>query len=144
MQRENRRLAFSTLSIFEGNLKSIVCWWCSTNQEIVMTPTSLSPLTAPQLEFDATKLRTLIAEYVGVEAERVTDEAHFSDDLGLDWLDQIELIMLIEDGFAGIEISETQIEVVGDLIRHIENTNNPKSVVKNHQNTGPAFRRSAA
>ncbi len=96
---------------------------------------------APQLDFDTNKLRALIAEYVGIEAERVTDEAHFSDDLGLDWLDQIELLVLIEDEFAGIKISEIQIEVVGDLIRHIENTNNAKS---NHQNAGPPFRRSAA
>ena len=47
-----------------------------------------------------------------------------SDDLGLDWLDQLELMVLIEDEFAGIEIPETKIEVVGDLIRNIENTKN--------------------
>jgi acyl carrier protein len=62
----------------------------------------------------------LIAEYIGVDAKRVTDEASFSDDLGLDWLDRLELMILIEDEFADIEISErdaNQIEVVGDLIR---------------------------
>jgi acyl carrier protein len=75
---------------------------------------------APQLDFDTNKLRTLIAEYVGIEAELVTDEAHFSDDLGLDWLDQLELMVLIEDEFASIEIPEAKIEIVGDLIRHIE------------------------
>jgi acyl carrier protein len=40
--------------------------------------------------------------------------------LGLDWLDRLELMILIEDAFAEVEISEndvTQIEVVGDLIR---------------------------
>jgi len=60
---------------------------------------------------------------VGIEVKRVTDEAHFNDDLGLDWLDEIELMILIEDQFAGVEISETQIEAVGDLIRHIESQN---------------------
>ena len=94
-----------------------------------------------QLDFDTNKLRTLIAEYVGIEAELVTDEAHFGDDLGLDWLDQLELMVLIEDQFASVEISEIKIEVVGDLIRHIENPNKAQSAV---QNTGPAFRRSAA
>jgi len=79
---------------------------------------------AAQLDFDTNKLRTFIAKYVGIEAELVTDEAHFSDDLGLDWLDQLELMVLIEDEFAGIEIPETKIEVVGDLIRNIENTKN--------------------
>jgi len=96
---------------------------------------------APQVDFDTNKLRTFIAKYVGIEANQVTDERHFVDDLGLDWLDQLELMVLIEDEFAGVEISETKIEVVGDLIRHIENTNKAQSAV---QNSGLAFRRSAA
>jgi acyl carrier protein len=88
----------------------------------VMTLLNLSPMqrAAPQLDYDINKLRTLIAEYVDIEVKRVTDEAHFNDDLGLDWLDEIELMILIEDQFAGVEISETQIEAVGDLVRHIE------------------------
>jgi acyl carrier protein len=46
-----------------------------------------------------------------------------TEDLGADWLDRLELTMLIEDQFNGLEISDDdvdQIEVVGDLIRHIE------------------------
>jgi hypothetical protein len=45
------------------------------NQEIVLS--SLSPMqrAAPQLDYDINKLRTLIAEYVGIELKRVTDEA---------------------------------------------------------------------
>jgi acyl carrier protein len=77
-----------------------------------------------QLDFDTDKLRTLIADYVGIEAELVTDEAHFSDDLGLDWLDQLELMVLIEDEFVGIDFfantTAAQINVVGDLTRYIE------------------------
>jgi acyl carrier protein len=49
----------------------------------------------------ADKLRKLIAGYLGVDASRVTDEAHLSDDLGIEWLDQIELLLIIEDEFAG-------------------------------------------
>jgi acyl carrier protein len=79
---------------------------------------------AAQLDFYTNKLRTLIADYVGIEAELVTDEAHFSDDLGLDWLDQLELMVLIEDEFVGIDFfantTAAQINVVGDLIRYIE------------------------
>ena len=88
---------------------------------------TLSPMqrAAPQLDYDINELRTLIAEYVDIEVRRVTDEAHFNDDLGLDWLDEMELMILIEDQFAGVEISETQIEAVGDLIRHIESQNDP-------------------
>jgi acyl carrier protein len=79
---------------------------------------------AAQLDFDTNKLRTLIADYAGIEAELVTDEAHFSDDLGLDWLDQLELMVLIEDEFVGIDFfantTAAQINVVGDLTRYIE------------------------
>jgi acyl carrier protein len=90
--------------------------------EIVMALSSLSPMqrVRPRVNFDTDRVRALIAEYIGVDAKRVTDEARFSDDLGLDWLDRLELMILIEDEFAEVEISEndvTQIEVVGDLMR---------------------------
>jgi hypothetical protein len=42
---------------------------------------------------------------------------------GADWLDRLELMMVVEDQFAGVEITDDdvdQIEVVGDLIRFIE------------------------
>jgi acyl carrier protein len=60
-------------------------------------------------------------------SKRVTDEAHFTDDLGADWLDRLELMMVIEDRFTDVVITDEdvdQIEVVGDLIRHIENVDN--------------------
>ena len=45
--------------------------------EIVMALSSLSPMqrAAPRVNFDADRVRTLIAEYIGVDAKRVTDEA---------------------------------------------------------------------
>jgi acyl carrier protein len=73
--------------------------------------------------FTSRNIRTLIAEHLGVEVERVTDEAHFINDLGADWLDCLELIIVIEDQFPGLEIADDhvdQIKVVGDLIRYIE------------------------
>jgi acyl carrier protein len=106
----------------------------------------MSAPVAPQADFDAHRVRTLIAEYLGIDVEQVTDEARFSDDLGLDWLDELELMILIEDEFAGVEFSDTaanEIAVVGDLIRHIEMSNKTPGV-KNHQTAGSTFRRSAA
>ena len=85
---------------------------------------------------DADKVRSFIAEYVGIDAEEITDETHLTDDLGLDWLDQLELMVLIEDEFVGVDFfantTATQIELAGDLIRLIE-----------HHNAAPV-RRSAA
>jgi acyl carrier protein len=78
----------------------------------------------------ATKdVRTLIAHQLGIDVKRVTDEAHFTDDLGVDWLDRLELMIVIEDQFVDVVITDKdvdQIEVVGDLIRHIENVNNDR------------------
>ena len=74
---------------------------------------------------DADKVRWLIAEYASVDVKEVSDEAHLTDDLGLDWLDQLELLVLIEDEFAGVEFFENSahVELVGDLIRQVEQRN---------------------
>jgi acyl carrier protein len=72
--------------------------------------------------FEIDNICGIIADYVGVNVKRVIDDAHFCDDLGLDWLERLELVMRIEDE-TGIEISEsdaTRIENVGNLLRHIE------------------------
>ncbi len=74
-------------------------------------------------------VRTLIAKQLGVDVKRVTDEAHFTDDLGADWLDRLELMIVIEDRFADVVITDEevdQLEVVGDLIRHIENADHER------------------
>ncbi len=68
-------------------------------------------------------VRTLIANHLGVSVCRVTDDAHLTDDLGAVWLDRLDLMIAVEDQFAGVKITDDdvdQIEVVGDLIRHIE------------------------
>jgi acyl carrier protein len=78
---------------------------------------------AQQVGFDSNKIRALIAKYLGIDAERVTDEMHFRNDLDFDSLDQLELLILIEEQFSGVEFSDAaleQIEIVGDLIRHVE------------------------
>ena len=68
-------------------------------------------------------IRTVIANHLGVDVKRVTDDAHFTDDLGADRLDRLELMIAIEDRFPDVIITDEdveQIEVVGDLIHHIE------------------------
>ena len=100
-----------------------------------MTLSSLSSTqrTATREHRDAYKVRVLIAEYLGINVTCVIDEAHFSDDLGADRLDRLDLMILIEDQFAGVQIADNdtdQIEVVGDLIRHIEIANNEQRGVK--------------
>jgi acyl carrier protein len=71
----------------------------------------------------ANDVRAIIATYLGVDVERVTDEAHFTDDFGADWIDRLELMMEIENQFPAVEFTDDdfdQIDVVGDLIRHIK------------------------
>jgi len=95
----------------------------------VMTIANLkieSNVTARAEVLAAKDVRTLIAHQLDVDIKRVTDEAHFTDDLGADWLDRLELMIVIEDRFANVIITDEdldQLEVVGDLIRHIENVN---------------------
>src|SRR5262249_26175629 len=69
------------------------------------------------------KIRALVAEHLDVDVSRVTDEAHLIKDLWADWLDHRELMILLEDHFAGVEITDAdadEIEFVGDLICYIE------------------------
>jgi acyl carrier protein len=78
----------------------------------------------------APKFRTLIAHQLGVDVKRVTDEAHFADDLGAEWLDRLELMIEIEAQFPTVEFTDDevdQIDVVGDLIRHLKNARVAKS-----------------
>ena len=93
---------------------------------------SLAPseqTTAVKGVFATNDVRTLVANHLGVSVGRVRDEAHFTNDLGADWLDRLELMMVVEDQFARLEIADAdvdQIEVVGDLIRHIETVDNER------------------
>jgi acyl carrier protein len=85
--------------------------------------TSTDQPTAIKAVFATNDVRTFIANHLGVSVGRVTDEAHFTDDLGADWLDRLDLMIAVEDQFAGVEITDgdvVRIEFVGDLIRHIE------------------------
>lgn len=68
-------------------------------------------------------LKDTIVEQLGVEEEKVALESTFSDDLGADSLDVVELVMAIEERF-GVEISDDQadkITTVKDLVDYIKN-----------------------
>ncbi len=68
------------------------------------------------------KVKKIVADHLGVEEEKVTDQANFIDDLGADSLDTVELVMAFEEEF-GSEISDSEAEkilTVGDAIKFIE------------------------
>ena len=70
----------------------------------------------------AGKVKKIVADHLGVEEAKVTEEASFIDDLGADSLDTVELVMAFEEEF-GSEISDTEGEkilTVGDAIKFIE------------------------
>jgi acyl carrier protein len=69
------------------------------------------------------EIRALVAKHLHVDIKRVTDEAHFGDDLGANWLDRLELMIAIEDEIADVEFLDgdaDEMDTVGDLIRCIE------------------------
>ena len=85
--------------------------------------TSTEQTTAIKVVFAANDVRALIASHLGVSVGRVTDEAHLIDDLGADWLDRLDLMIAVEHQLPGVEIPDDdvdRIELVSDLIRHIE------------------------
>ncbi len=68
------------------------------------------------------KVKSIIAEQLGVKIEEVTDTASFVDDLGADSLDTVELVMALEEEF-GIEIPDEEAEKmtsVGEAVRYVE------------------------
>ncbi|HBF02472.1 MAG: acyl carrier protein [Verrucomicrobiales bacterium] len=66
----------------------------------------------------------IIVEQLGVNADQVTPEAKFIEDLSADSLDTVELVMALEETF-GQEIPDEEAEKlqsVGDVIKYIEET----------------------
>jgi acyl carrier protein len=71
------------------------------------------------------KIRMLISQRWGIAVEYIALDSNFSDDLGLDWLDVIELIVLVEHQFPDFEVTEGgQLASLYDLIQHIQIANN--------------------
>jgi acyl carrier protein len=70
----------------------------------------------------AERVKKIVVEHLGVEAEKVTEDASFIDDLGADSLDIVELVMAFEEEF-GVEIPDDaaeKITTVKDAIAYID------------------------
>ncbi len=68
------------------------------------------------------KIREIVVEQLGVDAEQVTPEANFVEDLGADSLDTVELIIAFEEEF-DVEIPDAdaeKIKTVQDVMDYIE------------------------
>ncbi|MDT7871453.1 acyl carrier protein [Thermocrinis sp.] len=69
-----------------------------------------------------TRVKEIIADQLGVEIEKLRDDANFVQDLGADSLDVVELVMAFEEEF-GIEIPDEdaeKIRTVGDVINYLK------------------------
>lgn len=68
------------------------------------------------------KVRDIIVDQLGVEAEAVANDTHLMKDLEADSLDAVEIIMAIEEAF-GIEVPDEDAEKfqkVGDIVKYVE------------------------
>ncbi|MCK9236237.1 MAG: acyl carrier protein [Acholeplasmataceae bacterium] len=68
------------------------------------------------------RVKELIVEGLGVEAEKISLDARLAEDLGADSIDAVELIMKIEEEF-NVEVSDEEaqnIKVVADLVKYVE------------------------
>lgn len=70
------------------------------------------------------KLAALIAEQFNVDADTITMETSFTDDLNADSVDIVDLSMALEEEFGIEEMGEEEassISTVGDLVRFLQN-----------------------
>ena len=70
----------------------------------------------------SSKVKKIVADHLGIEEAKVTEESSFIDDLGADSLDTVELVMAFEEAF-DVEIPDDKAEsilTVGDAISHLE------------------------
>jgi len=68
------------------------------------------------------RIKEIIADQLGVEIEKLKEDANFVQDLGADSLDVVELVMAFEEEF-GIEIPDEdaeKIRTVGDVINYLK------------------------
>ncbi|MBQ8434814.1 MAG: acyl carrier protein [Oscillospiraceae bacterium] len=69
------------------------------------------------------KVKSIVADQLDVEEDKVVPDASITEDLGADSLDVVDLVMSIEEEF-DIEIPDEAVEdikTVGDIVKYIEN-----------------------
>ncbi len=69
----------------------------------------------------AERVKKIVVEHLGAEADKVVEGASFIDDLGADSLDTVELVMAFEEEFS-VEIPDDaaeNIQTVGDAVKFI-------------------------
>jgi len=69
------------------------------------------------------KLKSIVADQLDVEEDKVVLDASITEDLGADSLDVVDLVMSIEEEF-DIEIPDEAVEdikTIGDIVKYIEN-----------------------
>ena len=74
----------------------------------------------------SSKVKKIVADHLGIDEAKVSEESSFIDDLGADSLDTVELVMAFEEEF-GSEISDSDAEkilTVGVAVKFIENKAN--------------------
>src|SRR3954465_2451009 len=79
----------------------------------------------------AERVKKIVVEHLGVEADKVTEAASFIADLGADSLDTVELVMAFEEEF-GCEIPDDAAETiltVGDAVKFLEKNAKSERVV---------------
>ncbi len=68
------------------------------------------------------KMKELIADQLGMEAEEITEKSSFKEDLGADSLDLFELVMALEDEYS-VEIPSEDLQemiTVGDVVAYLK------------------------
>ncbi len=68
------------------------------------------------------KVKSVIADKLGVEAGEITETSSFMDDLGADSLDVVDIVMAFEEEF-GVKINDEELEkfsTVGDVVKYLK------------------------
>ena len=69
------------------------------------------------------RVKSLVAEQLGIGVDEINNESSFIDDLGADSLDTVELVMALEEEF-DVEISDEQAENISTVQSAIDYINN--------------------
>jgi acyl carrier protein len=94
------------------------CRACGQGQKMGNSPERYEDLDMSDI---ADRVKKIVVEHLGVDEDKVVENASFIDDLGADSLDTVELVMAFEEEF-GIEIPDDAAETIqsfGDAVKFI-------------------------